>query len=61
MDDGHLKTQIETHSHDDVIQLSIRIAELSRNNILILFGPFFQVFIDFVSDTYQKRQNGVIT
>ena len=55
VDDGHFKTQIETHSHDDVIKLSIRLAELSQNNIFHIFGPYFQVFIDFVSDTYQKR------
>ena len=41
VDDGHLKTQIETHSHDDVIKLSIRLAELSQNNIFKCYPSFY--------------------
>ena len=44
VDDGHLKTLIETHSHDDVIEFSIRLAELSQNNIFDTFWPVFSGF-----------------
>ena len=40
VDDGQLKTQIETHSHD-VIKLSLRLGELSQNNIFKCYPSFY--------------------